>query len=200
VYIEKASQVHSANVQEAEAHRGFRQRLKFQREAALDAIRILVILHESHDDRRPEEAAIADGRASWKWIRKRIGRIIGIRAVFHQTFQSQSGERRRAGKSKELRLCIKPVLEWSTWVLPNRSAAGRLLTSEQRRGNDAVEEPEARSHHNVVLRSQAIGQTDPRIEVLPLGVEHMRRPSLPFPPNAAVQCQPICGAPLVLNV
>src|SRR5882724_8307592 len=57
VDVEKTAMMNTADVQAADTDRGFRQRLKFDSNAGLDAIGILVVLVEADHHRRAEEGA-----------------------------------------------------------------------------------------------------------------------------------------------
>src|SRR6266481_1739868 len=76
---------------------------------------------------------------------------------------------------------------------------GWNLTSQERRGNDAVEKAETGADNYVVFGSDVISHAQSRIEVFPLRVKYAAGPSLPFPANSAVQSQTARRAPFILK-
>src|SRR6267142_4075398 len=87
VHIEEAAQMHAAYVQAANADRRLRQRIEFDCQAGLHAIRILVILVEAYNHGRPKKSAGRDRLAAREWIRKRVRGVIRIRSIVHKSLQ-----------------------------------------------------------------------------------------------------------------
>src|SRR5579859_1574028 len=189
VHVEEAAQVNAADVKPTDADSGVRQRLKLNGEARLDAVGIFVILVEANDNGRPKEAAVCDGCATWKWVGEWVRGVIRVSAVLHEAAQAQCCDSRCAGKSKKLGLGVESILKRAPWILSDGSAARRLLASQQRRRNGAVEKPKAGPHDEVVFCSDVVSEAQARVEVLPLCVEHIGRPGFPLPANAAVESE-----------
>src|ERR1700687_2610167 len=200
VHVEEAAKVNTANMQTTDADGRVRQRIEFQRQTGLYAVRILVILIEAHDHGRPKESTFGDWLAGRKWIRERVRGVIRIRSVFYEALQCKRSDHRRAGKREKFRLGVQSIFKRTARILADCSTAGGLLACEQWRWNDAVEQPQPGAHNNVALRSNIVGEAEARIDVLPLGVEHVRGPGFPFPTYASIESEPAGGAPFVLNV
>src|ERR1700682_5535859 len=144
--VEKASQVHSTNMQPADADRCVFERFELHRQACLDAVRIFVVLNESHDDRRSKERAISDGRAARKTC-KWIAWIVRIGPILKEALQCCRRNSRPAGKRKKFRLGIETVFKWAARIFPviklrdvACSPARWLLTGQQWSRNYAVKE------------------------------------------------------------
>ena len=69
------------------------------------------------------------------------------------------------------------------------AAAGWRLAHKQGRRDDAVKQSEARSKHNIALRAQVIRQPNAWIEIIPLSIQHARRPGFKFPAQPAIQSE-----------
>src|SRR5579863_8257951 len=63
-----------------------------------------------------------------------------------------------------------------------------------------MEQSKTSPKHNLARGPNVVGKAYPWIYVLPLRVEHARRPSLELPAHASIQSKSLRGAPLVLNV
>jgi len=63
-----------------------------------------------------------------------------------------------------------------------------------------VKESKAGADNHVTTRSDVVGQAQTGIEILPLRVEDLRRPSLPLPTQAAVKGEAAGRTPFVLDV
>src|SRR6266403_1119143 len=206
VDVEKASEMHSANMKPADADRCVFERFELHRQACLDAVRILVVLNETHDDRRSKERTISDGRAARKTC-KWIAWIVRISPILEEALQRCRRNSWSTGKRKKFRLGVEPVFKRAAGIFPvvelrdvARAPAGWLLTGQQWGRNYAVKEPETGSNHEIMFCTHVVGHTKARIKILPLRVKYVGGPSLPFPPEPAIQCKPVRGTPFILNV
>src|SRR5882672_11488773 len=197
VDVEKASEMHSANMKPADADRCVFERFELHRQACLDPIWILVVLNETYDDRRAEKGTIGDGLARRKRICEWVRGVVRVRPIIEKTPQSKRGDRRYTGKRKEFRLGVQSVFKRTIGILPNRPATRWLLTGQQWSRDYAVKEPEPGSNDEILFCTNVVGQTDPRVEIPPLGVENVRWPGFPFPPEPTVQSQPVRCAPFI---
>src|SRR6266850_4766496 len=207
VYIEEASQMHSANMKSADADRYIFEWFELHRQACLDTVRILVVLNKTHDDRGAEKRTVGDGLARKKRIRERVRGVIRVRPVIKQTLQSKRGDPWSTGKRKKFRFGVEPVFKRAARIFPvvelrnvARASAGWLLTGQQWGRNYAVKEPEPGSNHEIMFCTHVVGHTKARVKILPLRVKYLGGPSLPFPPKPSIQCQPVRGTPFILNV
>src|SRR5260370_31331818 len=87
VHVEEAAKVHAANVQSANADGRVRQRLEFEGQAGLHAVRVLVILVEADNHGRPKKSAVGDGLARGKRIREWVRGVVRIRSVLYEALQ-----------------------------------------------------------------------------------------------------------------
>src|SRR6266404_3246897 len=184
VDVEKASEMHSANMKPADADRCVFERFELHRQACLDAIRILVVLNETYHDRGTKECAGGNRDAgSGRQTRRRSGCEVRICAGGHQLVQTKSREIWRTGKRKKFRLGVEPVFKRAAGIFPvvelrdvARAPARWYLTRQQWCGNYAVKEPEAGANHDIMLGADVVSQSEPRVK------------SLPFPPEPSIQC------------
>src|SRR6266478_6542309 len=79
-------------------------------------------------------------------------------------------------------------------------AASWLLAGQQRRGNDAVEQSKTSAPQHVAPGTKVVRNAGAGINILPLRVQHIRRPRFPFPAKTCIKREPGGGAPLILNV
>ncbi len=173
VHVEEAAKMNATNMQAADADGCIWQRIKFDGEAGLHTVRVLVILIETHHHGRPEESAVRDRRAAGKRIRERIRSVVRVRSIFHKPLQGKRSNRRRARKREKLGLGVQPILKRSPRILANRPTTGGLLARKQWRRNDAVEQTKAGAHDNVALRADVVREAHAWIDVLPLCVQHV---------------------------
>src|SRR6266403_154190 len=208
VDVEKASEMHSANMKPADADRCVFERFELHRQACLDAIGILVVLNETYHDRGTKECAGGNRDAgSGRQPRRRSGCEVRICAGGRRIIQTKSRKIWRTGKRKKFCLGVETVFKRAAGIFPvvelrdvARAPAGWLLTGQQWSRNYAVKEPEPGSNHEIVFCTYVVGHTEPRVKILPLRVKYVGGPSLPFPPKPSIQCQPVRGTPFILNV
>ena len=156
--------------------------LKLQRRAGLNPIRILAVLVEADNGCILQKTA-----AGQRPIRtKRFRRSVGISRIGEQRVQPQKVDEWRTGETEKPSVGIQAVFKRSSRIF-GKTAARRRLAHEQRRGNNAVEQSETSAKHNLMRTPDVVGQADARVHVLPLRVEHTRRPSFKLPAHATVQ-------------
>src|SRR5260370_2647595 len=112
---------------------------------------------------------------------------------------SEGGQRWSASECKKGCNSGDRILERADRVFAECSTARGNLTGQERGRNDSVEEAKTRTDNNVVLGSDVVSHTQPRIKVFPLRVEHPAWPGFPFPANSAVQGQTARRTPFVLK-
>src|SRR3984893_1540836 len=101
IYVEKAAQVNTANMQAADANRGIRQWIEFERQTRLHAVRIFVVLIEAHDHGGTEESAPCQ-----RPPRARKRNRVRIGALCKKLIQRGSGNERPARECEELCLGV----------------------------------------------------------------------------------------------
>src|SRR5215472_1634398 len=79
------------------------------------------------------------------------------------------------------------------------ASAGRDLASEQRRGNDSVEQARARAHHPVPRSAYVVRDSQPRIKILVWVMQCVGRPGLEVPTEPIGHRQLVRGAPFILD-
>src|SRR6266403_1789460 len=179
VHVEETSQMYSANMKSANADRCVFEGFELHRQACLDAVGILVVLNESHDDRRSKERAISDRRAARKTC-KWIAWIVRISPILKEALQRCRRNSRPTGKRKKFRLGVETVFKRAARIFPvvelrdvARAPARWLLTGQQWSRNYAVKEPEPGSNHEIMFCTDVVGHTEPRVKILPLSVENI---------------------------
>src|SRR5690349_8384421 len=116
VDVEEAPKVYAVGAEPADIQDGIFHRLKFHREAALDTIRLAMVLGEADNGGRPEKAG------NFRCVRVGSGVDQGVKRVLHGTAGSHA-----AGKSEELAHRIQRILFGTELRLP---AAGGLLAGQ----------------------------------------------------------------------
>ena len=119
IYIVEAAEMHPADMQSADAHGRVWQRLEFERQAGLNAVGVLMILHEPHNHRRSEKRARRNrdarpGGRPGKWGNRRRVRVsTAVEQLAHRKIRKH----RRTGKREQLGLGVQTIFKRASGVL-----------------------------------------------------------------------------------
>src|SRR5258708_6656020 len=186
VDVVEAAQMNTVSAEIADVEHSVSHRLKFDRQAVLNAVRQLVILRETYDGGGSEKTWDRICRIVWIASGQQV-----VKSLLHRTAHPDA-----ASKSPELADGIEIVFLRTEFGV---STARGFLARQQRRGNDAVEEADSSANYEIPAGSKAVGNAETGIDTK-LRVQHTAWPRLPIASKAEIDGQVLRRAPIVLCV
>ena len=179
--------------------------LKLHASADLYAVRRLVIFSKAHDDGVTEEAAAGKvsiaGREAFRTHAARERHRVRISAGVQQRGECLVHAEGPGGVSEQPRSGVERVFFiFSPRKRPDGAAARGNLAGEQRRRNRSVKNASAAPPDEIPLAAKVVGEAEARIHIVQIVAQRRARPGFEVIAQAAIQREPVGGAPLILNI